>query len=199
MKSIATSTGQRDSGMFELSFRDERYLPFEGAGAISEWNIELTENVDLRQFDYSTISDVILHINYTAREDGGLKDGVVQHLTDFITNAAVLSNEPLIRMFNMKHEFSSEWHKFLYPAIAGQDQELSVTLRKEHFPFFTKDRDIIKKKVEVLIKSINQGEYKMKFTSVNSDTSPLTITSSEISMPESTTYANMQKATVRLA
>ncbi|MBK6642997.1 MAG: hypothetical protein IPG39_18100 [Bacteroidetes bacterium] len=41
-KAIATSTGQRDSGMFELSFRDERYLPFEGAGAISEWEIELT-------------------------------------------------------------------------------------------------------------------------------------------------------------
>ena len=29
-QSIATSTGQNDSGMFELNFRDERYLPFEG-------------------------------------------------------------------------------------------------------------------------------------------------------------------------
>jgi hypothetical protein len=28
--------------MFELNFRDERYLPFEGAGAISTWQLELT-------------------------------------------------------------------------------------------------------------------------------------------------------------
>src|SRR5262249_23059622 len=38
---IATSGAQADSGLFELSFRDERYLPFEGAGAISRWMIEL--------------------------------------------------------------------------------------------------------------------------------------------------------------
>src|SRR5690606_17850927 len=41
VKAIATSGAQNDSGMFELAFRDERYLPFEGAGAISEWSFEL--------------------------------------------------------------------------------------------------------------------------------------------------------------
>src|SRR5262249_56425493 len=32
VQSIATSHGQNDSGLFELNFRDERYLPFEGGG-----------------------------------------------------------------------------------------------------------------------------------------------------------------------
>ena len=41
LQSIATSHAQNDSGMFELNFRDERYLPFEGAGAISRWRIRL--------------------------------------------------------------------------------------------------------------------------------------------------------------
>ena len=41
VKAIAASNAQNDSGVFELSFRDERYLPFEGAGAISEWSLEL--------------------------------------------------------------------------------------------------------------------------------------------------------------
>jgi hypothetical protein len=41
VKAIATSSGQNDSGVFELSFRDERYLPFEGAGVISDWSLEL--------------------------------------------------------------------------------------------------------------------------------------------------------------
>lgn len=34
---IAASTAQNDSGRFQLDFRDEKYLPFEGAGAVSLW------------------------------------------------------------------------------------------------------------------------------------------------------------------
>ena len=49
---IATSSGVNDAGLFEVSFRDERYLPFEFAGAISRWRIELPpEN---NQFDFDT-------------------------------------------------------------------------------------------------------------------------------------------------
>ncbi len=69
-KSIATSHAQNDSGMFELNFRDERYLPFEGCGAISSWKLELPV-IAVKQFDYNTISDVIVHIRYSAK-DGGL-------------------------------------------------------------------------------------------------------------------------------
>lgn len=69
LTAIAVSTGQNDSGIFELNFRDERYLPFEGAGAISKWRLELPQ--DFRQFDYDTISDIVIQIRYTAL-DGGL-------------------------------------------------------------------------------------------------------------------------------
>ena len=58
--SMATSSGQTDSGMFELNFRDERYLPFEGAGAVSRWRLELP--APLPQFDYGSIADVLLHV-----------------------------------------------------------------------------------------------------------------------------------------
>lgn len=34
---IATSSAQNDSGIFEVNFRDERYLPFQGCGAFGEW------------------------------------------------------------------------------------------------------------------------------------------------------------------
>ena len=55
--------------MFELNFRDERYLPFEGAGAISNWRFAMPGT--FRPFDYSTITDVVLHLRYTARDAGG--------------------------------------------------------------------------------------------------------------------------------
>lgn len=65
---IYTSSGSRDSGMWEPSLRDERYLPFEGAGAAeSVWRLEFPS--EIRQFDYASISDVVLHIQYTAEPD----------------------------------------------------------------------------------------------------------------------------------
>ena len=47
-----TSSAQNDSGLFELNLRDERPLPFEGAGAISTWRIELPN--DVPQFDFES-------------------------------------------------------------------------------------------------------------------------------------------------
>ena len=54
IQSIVTSSAQNDSGLFEVDLRDERRLPFEGAGAISTWRIELPN--DIPQFDFETRS-----------------------------------------------------------------------------------------------------------------------------------------------
>ncbi|MFT4314042.1 MAG: neuraminidase-like domain-containing protein [Wolbachia pipientis] len=60
---IAISKGnQADSGLFELNFNDERYLPFEGTGAVSDWILEL-QNTE-------KVSDVIIHLDYTAFNGG---------------------------------------------------------------------------------------------------------------------------------
>jgi hypothetical protein len=66
IQSVATSTAHGDSRLFEMSVRDERYLPFEGAGAISQWHLDM--RAPNQQFDFSTISDVIFHLRYTARD-----------------------------------------------------------------------------------------------------------------------------------
>lgn len=87
-QSIVLSHVQTDRGLFELNFRDERYLPFEGSGAISTWHLQFPFantkdktgtkfNTLLQQFDYNTITDVILQLKYTAREGG---DAVKMHL-----------------------------------------------------------------------------------------------------------------------
>ncbi|WP_055534721.1 neuraminidase-like domain-containing protein [Streptomyces alboniger] len=67
-EAITTSMGQNDAGLFELNFRDNRYLPFEFAGAVGRWRIELPPETNA--FDFDSLSDVILHLNYTAREGG---------------------------------------------------------------------------------------------------------------------------------
>lgn len=104
IQSIATSSGQNDSGLFELNFRDERYLPFEGVGAISRWQLEMSD--DFRQFDYDSISDVILHVNYMAKEgDDTLGNAATQHLSEGINALVTGDNAPgLHQSFNARHE-----------------------------------------------------------------------------------------------
>lgn len=62
-QAISLSHGIQDSGMFTLNFNDERFLPFEGAGVDSTWSLQFT-NTDA---DLDSLTDVILHISYTAR------------------------------------------------------------------------------------------------------------------------------------
>ena len=135
IQSIATSSAQNDDGLFELNFRDERYLPFEGSGAISQWHLQLPSGV--AQFDYSTISEVILHLKYTARDGGdGLRSDAASSLQTRINAMLVsLKDTGLIRLFSARHEFPTEWYAFLNTA-AGTDQVLTLNLSRDRFPYF---------------------------------------------------------------
>ena len=147
VKAIAASSGQNDSGVFELNFRDERYLPFEGAGAISDWSLELfsdlpTNNPDpaspdfgkpLRQFDYASIADAILHIKYTAKEDAGpFKNGAISNLREYYSQEGAT---PSLRMLNLRQEFPSQWHRFLHPSNPASGNILELEMSPGLFPF----------------------------------------------------------------
>jgi len=146
-KAIAASNAQNDSGVFELSFRDERYLPFEGAGAISDWSRELfsdlpSNNPDpanpdfgrpLRQFAYKSILDAILHIKYTAREDAGpFKNGAIAHLRDYFSQDGAT---PSLRMLNLRNEFPTQWNRFLNPSNPAKGNVFELEMSPELFPF----------------------------------------------------------------
>ena len=151
VQSIATSSGQNDSGLFETNLRDERYLPFEGSGAISSWGLELPQV--FQQFDYNTISDVILQIRYTARESGGpLKQQAVTELQSALNAIALDENQKgLARLVSLRHEYPSEWYHFLHPAGATDTQSLTFALTPERFPFLSQGRNITLGKFEVFV------------------------------------------------
>lgn len=68
---IALSSGLNDAGLFELSFGDERYLPFEGTGAVSHWSLAFPRYKSATQAALlAALTDVILHVRYTARDGG---------------------------------------------------------------------------------------------------------------------------------
>jgi hypothetical protein len=148
IQSIVTSSGRDDSGMFESSARDERFLPFEDAGAISSWRLELP--AQFRQFDYDTIPDVILHLRYTAREGGGgLRDAAVANLRQLVADAQAAGSA---RLLSARQDFPSAWAR-MKAAPAGQPAELALELRDEHYPFWSQGQSRQIRGVELLARA----------------------------------------------
>lgn len=123
--SIATSHAQNDAGLFEVNLHDERWLPFEGQGVISTWTLELDPRDNA--FDMSTVTDVILHLRYTARRTGGDPQGVRQALKPLGTRQIMLS---------VRNSFANAWYAFFNPADSGATQQsLVLPLAANVFPF----------------------------------------------------------------
>jgi hypothetical protein len=159
-RSIATSSAQNDSGMFELNFRDERYLPFEGAGVISTGQIDLP--LDTNAFDFETISDVVINLEYTARDGGAAQAGWAKQAAVMPTFSLQPGAAPspasfppqtnLAHLFSLKHEFLSEWYKFLNPPDTAASQSMQVALTIERFPYQYRGKKISISRVELFLK-----------------------------------------------
>jgi hypothetical protein len=144
-EAIATSSGQNDSGMFELNFRDERYLPFEFLGAISRWRIELPAENNF--FDMDTLSDVILNLNYTAREGGEM----LRRAANEVAQCRVVRGWSL---FDVRHEFPDAWQSFR----AGRrdhhgERRLTLWLSRRMFPYLPCDRELLVTRVALLFET----------------------------------------------
>jgi hypothetical protein len=131
IQSIVTSTAQNDSGLFETNLKDERYLPFEGAGAVSNWRIELPN--DIPAFDPESITDVILHIRYTAREAGHLKPDAI----DLVKTGVLEAAGNLLQLFCVNQDFGTEWQRFA-SAADDNSRKLNLLLEDDDFPYWAK-------------------------------------------------------------
>jgi len=133
VQQIVTSSGANDAGLFEVNLKDERFLPFEGRGAISSWELALPAAGDMRPFDYATIPDVILHVRYTARQGGDrLASQAISELTD-----ALAESPGLALLVALRYEHATEW-----AAFANGDGDLEITLSKDAFPYAVQGKTI---------------------------------------------------------
>ena len=93
---ISITQGINDHGLFQLSFDDPRYLPFEGTGAVSGWTLSIPkeqnltllklvdgvsktegESVNITSDTELNLSDVIIEVMYTSQDGGStFKDNV---------------------------------------------------------------------------------------------------------------------------
>jgi len=140
IQSIVTSGQTRDSGMFDTDLHEDRFLPFEGAGAVSTWKLDLPK--DYPAFDHGSISDVVLHIRFTARQ--GVDPTKVKSALDDLFQQTVSGGPNFARLFTLQEDFQAEW-----TAFAGGGGPFQATVRKNDFPYFTHGKSITITEIEL--------------------------------------------------
>ena len=129
LQAIVTSSGQNDA-MVQGGGDDGRYQPFEGCGAISQWRIDLPQ-VD-NGFDVSGISDVVLHVRYTAREGGEALAASARQAAWVVAEA-----DPFFgghALVSLRTDFPDVWAALTDATVQG-NRAGTIGLRQEHFPY----------------------------------------------------------------
>jgi hypothetical protein len=68
---VGISHGVDDSGIPQMSFGDERYLPFEGTGCVSQWRLAFPRSKSVDQAKLiNSLTDIIVHVRYLAKAGG---------------------------------------------------------------------------------------------------------------------------------
>jgi hypothetical protein len=145
-EAIATSGGTNESGLYEVNFRDERYLPFEFMGAVSRWRIELP--IENNYFNMDTLSDLVLHLNYTSREGG-------ERLRKAASECAGLRLPgDGLRLFDVRRELSEAWQLLIDPdPECRTPRRLGVRLSRGMFPYLPGQKKIGVHRLEILIEA----------------------------------------------
>ena len=164
---IAMGNAQDDPGLFEnqihYQITDLRYLPFENAGAISSWHLEMPQINN--EVDLSTVGDVVIHLYYTALDGGVPFQQAVQ-----ANNAANLPTSG-IKVFSAQNDFSAPsptasnpypltpWQAFQATAVAPANQTLTLSISPLKFPAWTRGKTISVTSITVLAVAWPPGNF----------------------------------------
>jgi hypothetical protein len=105
------------TGLFELRFDTDRFLPFEGTGAVSRWRLQLSgpDVAEVRR----NLTDVAIKVRYTAFTGGDAFAAEVHR---------ALRPAPRARLFDVATDFPEAWEQ------AGATGVLELPLTRALFP-----------------------------------------------------------------
>ncbi|GGK95923.1 hypothetical protein Sme01_31310 [Sphaerisporangium melleum] len=107
-----------NNGLFDLRYDDDRYLPFEGTGAVSRWRLELPSG------GAAQLMDVAITVKYSAEPGGELFAGAVK---------GMLKPYATARYCDVPAEFPEEWSAF----VESSDGTLTLPFVPDMFPGMT--------------------------------------------------------------
>jgi len=101
---ISLSSPYNDYGVFNLQGENTQYLPFEGSGVETGW--ELVMEKAANPFDYRSIADVLVTIEYESQYSGAYEKTVKQGLNQVTKGIIALS---------LKNDLPDTWFDLLNP------------------------------------------------------------------------------------
>lgn len=97
--------------------------PFEGLGVDTAWEFRLPQAANL--FDFTTIADVLVTVDYTALDSDTYRQQVLRELD---------SSRDGQRGLSLRHEFPDAWWDLVNPDSATDPMRVSVTTTAADFP-----------------------------------------------------------------
>jgi hypothetical protein len=127
-ESVALTSPYNATGLFELEAqgRGEMLLPFEGLGVDTVWEFRMPRPANA--FDFNTIADVLVTLDYTALDSPTYRQQVIRQL-DRSMEAE--------RAFSLRHQFPDAWYDLHHPDLVQAPMRplrVSFATRAEDFP-----------------------------------------------------------------
>jgi hypothetical protein len=123
LESVALTSPVNATGTFELEPQSDMLLPFEFMGVDTVWNLEMPKAAN--PFDYHTIADVLLTIEYTALNSLDYRRQVIQQLDRSISAD---------RAYSFRNQFSDQWYDLHNPEQAATPMTVSFSTAPGDFP-----------------------------------------------------------------
>jgi hypothetical protein len=122
-ESVALSSPFNETGVFELQEQPEMLLPFEKMGVDSTWEFRMPKASN--RFDYETIADVLITIEYTALNSYDYRHQIAQKLDTRISGD---------RPFSFRNELADQWYDLNNPDQTNTPMVVRFSTRREDFP-----------------------------------------------------------------
>lgn len=114
------ATGQFE---FELQQQNEMLRPFEGNGVAGSWELELPKPAN--NFDFNTIADVHIKMEYTALHSDVYRQQIIQRL-----NRTFSADRP----FSFKYELADQWYDLNNPEETASPMVVKFKTGRKDFP-----------------------------------------------------------------
>jgi hypothetical protein len=106
-----------------LDAQSDLLLPFEGMGVDTAWELQLPKAAN--SFDYETISDVLITVEYTALHSFDYQQQVIRSLKPEVSGD---------RAFSLRDQFPDVWYSLHNPDQSNQPMVVNLRLDRADFP-----------------------------------------------------------------
>lgn len=120
---IALSSPLSSTGVFELEPQNEMLRPFEGTGVDTVWEFRMPRAAN--QFDFRTLADVLITMDYTALSSTDYREQVIQSLS--LAWQAETS-------FSFRNQFPDQWFDLHNPEQTHTPMTVFFRTLRDDFP-----------------------------------------------------------------